>query len=213
MCIRDRDYGEPYAGLAETYVQDWFLGAEPALGRAFDLARQAEARDPTLPLVQEALSTVHLFKREHAEAVVSAQRWIALEPSNADAHAALAGALHFAGDNEQVVALIDKAMRLNPYYPFYYPHYAGMANLALRRFDAAVAALKRAIVRNPDAPWPHVFLAACTGIWGSRTWPAISSPKAGGSTRTCRWHRCQSCCRTGTTRTWTSWSTACARRA
>lgn len=159
----DPDYGEPYAGLAETYVQDWLSGTEPALDRAFRLARQAEARSPTLPLVQEALSTVHLFKRQQAEAVSSARRWTELEPSNADAYAALAAALHFAGDNKQVVALIDKAMRLNPRYPFYYPHYAGMANLAMRRCDVAATALTRAIARNPDALWPHVVLAACYG--------------------------------------------------
>ena len=157
----DPDYAEPYAGLAETYVQEWFMGSEPALDRAFELAQQATARDPKLPLVQEALSTVHLFKKQHAEAIATARRWIELEPSNADAYATLAGAMHFSGDNEEVIALIEKAMRLNPFYPFFYPHYIGLANLAMRRFDEAVVALKRSVVRNPEALWPHVFLAAC----------------------------------------------------
>lgn len=159
----DPDYAEPYAGLAETYVQEWFMGSEPTLDRAFEVAQQAAARDPTLPLVQEALSTVHLFKRQHAKAIATARRWIELEPSNADAYATLAGAMHFSGENDEVVALIKKAMRLNPFYPFYYPHYIGLANLGMRRFDEAVVALKRAVVRNPDALWPHVFLAVCHG--------------------------------------------------
>ncbi len=162
----DPDYAEPYAGLAETYVQDWFMGAEPTLDRAFELAQQATARDPTLPLVKEALSTVHLFKKQHAEAIATARRWIELEPSNADAYATLAGAMHFAGENEEVIALIEKAMRLNPFYPFFYPHYIGLANFSMRRFDEAVVALKRGVVRNPEALWPHVFLAACHGHLG-----------------------------------------------
>jgi len=165
----DPDYAEPYAGLAETYVQEWFMGAEPTLDRAFELAQQATARDPNLPLVQEALSTVHLFKKQHAESIATAQRWIDLEPSNADAYATLAGAMHFSGDNEEVIALVEKAMRLNPFYPFYYPHYIGLANMAMRRFDEAVVALKRAVVRNPEALWPHVFLAACYGHLGETT--------------------------------------------
>ncbi len=159
----DQNYAEPYAGLAETYVQDWFMGLEPTLDRALDLAQQATSRDPTLPLVQEALSTVLLFNRQHTEAVETARNWITLEPSNAEAYAALAGASHFSGKNQEVVLLIERAMRLNPFYPFYYPHYIGMANFMLRQFEDADALLKRAIRRNPDALWPHVYLTACCG--------------------------------------------------
>ncbi len=165
----DPGYAEPYAGLAETYVQDWFMGDQPALDRAFELAQQAAARDPSLPFVQEALSTVHLFKKQHAEALATARRWIDLEPSNADAYATLAGTLHFAGENEEVIALLEKAMRLNPFYPFFYPHYMGLANLGMRRYDEAVAALKRSIALNPEVLWPHVVLAACHGHMGENT--------------------------------------------
>ncbi len=162
----DPDYAEPYAGLAETSVQDWFMGREPTLDRAFALAQSAAERDADLPLVQEALSTVYLFQGRSPEAVATARRWIDLEPGNAEAYATLAGALHFAGENEAVVALIETAMRLNPHYPFYYPHYVGLANLGLRRFEPAVAAFKRAVSRSPQALWPHVFLAAAYGHLG-----------------------------------------------
>ena len=91
------------------------MGSEPALDRAFELAQQAKARDPSLPLVQEALSTVQLFKKQHAEAISTARRWIEIEPSNADAYTTCAGALHFAGENEEVIAMVEKAMRLNPF--------------------------------------------------------------------------------------------------
>jgi adenylate cyclase len=161
--VLDPDYAEPYAGLAETCVQNWFMGSEPNLDRAFEFAGQAADRDPELPLVYEALSTVYLFRREHDSAIAAARSWIALEPNNADAYATLAGAMHFSGENNDVMTLIEKAMRLNPFYPFFYPHYIGMANLIMRRFEAASVALKRAIVRNPDALWPHVYLAACHG--------------------------------------------------
>jgi adenylate cyclase len=161
--VLDPDYAEPYAGLAETYVQDWFMGLEPTLDQAFEMVQQATARDPTLPLVQEASSTVRLFRQQHAEAVETSRSWIALEPGNAEAYVSLAGALHFSGEHREVVLLIERATRLNPLYPFYYPHYVGMANMMMHRFEEAVALFKRAIVRNPDALWPHVFLAACCG--------------------------------------------------
>lgn len=164
----DPDYAEPYAGLSETYVQEWFAGSVSALDRAYDLAKQATSRDPMLPLVQEALSTVHLFRREHDAAITTACRWIELEPSDAEAYAALAGAKHFAGQNREVVPLIETATRLNPYFPFYYPHYIGLANLAMGRFEDAATAFRRAITRNPDTVWPHFFLAASLGHLSER---------------------------------------------
>lgn len=159
----DPEYAEPYAGLAETYIQDWFMGSDPGLDRAYELAQQASSRDPALPLVQEALSTVYLFRKQHEEAVATARNWITLEPGNAEAYAALAGALHYSGDNLEVIQLIERAIRLNPIYPFYYPHYMGMANCMMRRFEEAIPLLQRAIKRNPDDVWPHVVLAACYG--------------------------------------------------
>ncbi|MEO1016227.1 MAG: adenylate/guanylate cyclase domain-containing protein [Pseudomonadota bacterium] len=165
----DPDYAEPYAGLAETYVQDWLMGSEPTLDRAFQLAKSAATRDPTLPLVQEALSTVRTFRKEHDEAIAAARHWIDLEPSNADAYATLAGAMHFSGRNEEVIPLVETAMRLNPFYPFFYPHYIGLAKVGTNHFDEAVVAFEQALDRNSEALWPHLFLAVCYGHLGKET--------------------------------------------
>lgn len=162
----DPDYATPYAGLAETYVQDWFRGAEPALDRAFELAEQAKARAPSLPLVQEALSTVHLFKRNHAEAIATAEQWIALEPNNADAHAALAAALMCSGQPERVFPLIDEAERLDPFFPSYFPLYRGQTCFLMARYEEAVPFIRRSIRLNPDLLPAHLFLAACYGHLG-----------------------------------------------
>jgi len=164
----DPDYAEPYAGLAEPYVHDWLVGGEPTLDNAFEMAAKANALDPRAPLVNEALSTVYLFRRQHAEAMATARRWIDMEPSNAEAYANLAGAKVFAGDYHDVAGLIEQATLLNPIYPFYYPHYIGMANLMMRRFDAAAVLLRRAIERNAEALWPHVYLAAACGHLGRK---------------------------------------------
>ena len=164
----DPDYAEPYAGLAETWVQDWFTGSEQTLDGALELAHAAAARDPLLPLVQEALSTVYLFRRQHEKALETAQRWVDLEPGSADSYANLAGVMHFSGMNDRVIDLVEKAMRLDPLYPFFYPHYIGLAKFGMHRFDEAVAAFKRAVSRNPEVIWPHVLLAAAYGHLNDR---------------------------------------------
>jgi adenylate cyclase len=162
----DPSYAAAHAGLAETYLHEWFLGSAGALERAFELAQTAKGLDPSLPLVYEALSSVHLFKRQHDEAVAAAGRWIEIEPGNAEAYANLAGILHFAGEPARVAGLIEKAKRLNPFYPFYYPLYVGQACFTMQRFADAVEIIKRSIAHNRESLPSHFYLAACYGQLG-----------------------------------------------
>jgi adenylate cyclase len=162
----DPSYAAAYAGLAETYLHEWFMGSPEALERAFELAQTAKRLDPSLPLVYEALASVHLFKRQHEEALAAARRWIEIEPGNAEAYANLAGILHFAGEPERVAGLIEKAKRLNPFHPFYYTLYVGQACFTMRRFEDAVAIITRSIAHNPESLPSQFFLAACYGQMG-----------------------------------------------
>ena len=104
--------------------------------------------------------------RQHDKALAAAKRWVEIEPGNAGAHANLAGTLLFSGEPEQVEGLIKKAMRLDPFYPFYYPLYVGMAQFTMRRFADAAQSLKRSVTRNPHALPSLFFLAATYGQLG-----------------------------------------------
>jgi adenylate cyclase len=136
------------------------------LERAYELALRANVLNPSLPIVWEALGNVQLFRKQHEEAVAAAKQWVKIEPGNAEAYANLAAALHFDGESEQVIQLIEKAMHLNPYYPFYYLQYQGQAYLAMERYDEALEALMRTTTRNSEALTAHVYLAACFGLLG-----------------------------------------------
>ncbi|MDX1401086.1 MAG: adenylate/guanylate cyclase domain-containing protein [Kiloniellales bacterium] len=162
----DPEYASAYAGLAETYMHDWFRGAPDALEHSYDLAQRANALNPDLPLVYEALGNIQLFRKRHADGVAAAEEWVKIEPGSADAYANLAGALHFYGEQERVIQLVEKAMQLNPYYPFYYLQYVGQAYFAMARYEDAIEALRRTTIRNPEALTPLVYLAACFGLVG-----------------------------------------------
>ena len=164
----DPNYAAAYAGLAMTCLHEWFQGSTDALERAYDLALKANELGPSLPLVCEALGNVQLFRRQYDEAVAVARRWIEIEPGNADTYANLAGALIVRGEPEQVISLIDKAMRLNPFYPFYYVLYKGLAYQAMERYEEALDAIKRSVAHNPDALHPQIHLAACLGLLGMK---------------------------------------------
>jgi len=162
----DPNYAAAYAGLAGVRLHEWFQGSSDALDRAFELALRAKELDPSLPLVYEALGNVHLFKRQYDEAIAAMKRWVEVEPGNADAIANLAAVLNFSGEPEQVAPMIEKAIRLNPFYPFYYTLYIGQAYLVMQRYEEALEALKRSATRNPEAPTTHLYLAACYGLMG-----------------------------------------------
>ena len=162
----DPGYAAAYAGLAETCMHDWFMGAPGALDEAFDFARAAEERDPALSLVQEALSGIHLFRRQHDQAIAAAERWIELEPGSAEAYANLAGILHFAGEPDRVAGLVEKAKRLDPFHPFYYTLHIGQALFTMRRLAEAATTIKRSIAHNPESLSAQFFLAACYGQLG-----------------------------------------------
>jgi len=162
----DPNYAAGYAGLAMSYLHDWFMGSSGALDQAFELALKASVLDPSLPLVYVALGNIHLFKKQYDEALSAIERWVEVEPGNADAYANLAGVMHFYGEPEQCIPLTDKAMRLNPFYPFYYVLYRGQAYLVMERYEEAVDALKRSAAHNPEALESHLYLAACYGLLG-----------------------------------------------
>ncbi len=164
----DPNYAAAYAGLAMTCLHEWFRGSADALDRAYDFALKASELGPSLPLVCEALGNILLFRRRYDEAVAAAQRWIKIEPGSADSYANLAGALIVCGEPEQVISLVDKAMRLNPFYPFYYILYKGLAYQAMERYEEALDAIKRSVAHNPDALHPQIHLAACLGLLGMK---------------------------------------------
>ena len=56
------------------------------------------------------------------------------------------------------MGLIEKAMRLNPRYPYDYLSQLGMAYGLARRYEEAIAALQSAIIRNPNFSSPHLHL-------------------------------------------------------
>jgi tetratricopeptide (TPR) repeat protein len=57
-------------------------------------------------------------------------------------------------------------MRLDPHYTDMFLHILGQAHFGLGRYDDAIAALKRRIIRNPDTDASRILLAAAYGHLG-----------------------------------------------
>jgi len=100
------------------------------------------------------------------EAVVEAEKAVALDTNDATALAGLADALIKAGRAAEGLDYIEQALRLDPHYPPDYLIILGAAQFGMERYEEASATFERAVKRNPDNEIPFVYLASAYGRLG-----------------------------------------------
>jgi len=159
----DPQYAGAYAALSWAHLQEWILqwSQDPqTLAQAFALAQQAAALDDFLPLAHSILGIAYLFQKQHEQAIAEGERAITLDPNYADGYAWLGVIFNFAGRPEEAIGLVEKALRLNPRDPFFYLFNLGHAYRLTYRYEGAITAFKRVLIRNPNFLAAHAQLLA-----------------------------------------------------
>jgi adenylate cyclase len=131
----DPQFARAYANLAATHRQDWTYewttDLPAAEQRAFNLAQQSVALDPSLPYGHQQLAYLYVYSVRHEQAIAEAREAVRLGgPSYADGHAALAQMLIYAGQPQEAIELMEKAMSLDP-KPVYYRYHLGQAHYVM----------------------------------------------------------------------------------
>ncbi len=147
----DPGYSRAYAAMSRTLNYDWRYSwdenASRLLDRALDLAQQAVHLDNFDARGYSELGFVHLYKKQHDASIASYERALKLNPNDADMMAEMADALAHCGRPEDAVELLQRAMRLNPYYPDWYSWNLSGAYHQLREYEKAIETVKR--MQNP----------------------------------------------------------------
>jgi tetratricopeptide (TPR) repeat protein len=126
------------------------------------------------------LGLVYGLQQQYDQAIAEGERAIALDLNNADSYANQALALIFAGRPEEVLRMLEQAMRLNPRYPPWYLFELGFAYRLTGRYTEAIATLKEVINRSPTFIDAHVNLARNHWEqWLSQQSPAAQSLEPG----------------------------------
>jgi len=162
----DPNYAFAWNSIAWTHLVDfrygWGDSRAESMKRGIEIAKKASALDDTQPEIHLFWNVAYLFQRQYEKAVDEGKLAIKLEPSNATGHMLQSMALHFAGNFEESIFHINKAMRLSPYYPTVYLKYLAMSYCMAGEYEKAVAPLKKVIerakVEGSQLVPPHIHL-------------------------------------------------------
>ena len=148
------EYASAYAGIAWTYLTEPWLGwsesPQQSIALAMEYARKCLALNESFSDAHAALGLIYLVMRQWEKAIEECELSVSLTPNSADNMAMLATALRTVGRVEEALAMLEKAIRLNPMPPDWYMHEFGSCYRLMRRYDEAIEVLKRVLDRSPD---------------------------------------------------------------
>jgi adenylate cyclase len=138
------------------------------IAQADELASRALAIDPNSPDAHYSKGSSFQVERRFEEAKAEYERAIALNPSQMNAYQGLSLATLNTGQPEEVIALVEKAIRLSPRDPLRTSWFVleGLANIMLRRDEQALELLRRVATVNPKPIVPQAWLAAALALTG-----------------------------------------------
>ncbi|MEM9630104.1 MAG: tetratricopeptide repeat protein [Pseudomonadota bacterium] len=147
----DPKYARAMAAKSRTLNLDWRYNWAPepeiAIDNALVLALDAIEQDSLDARGFGELGFAHLYRKEHDAAISAYERAIKLNPNDADLMSDMADALAHCGRSVEAIELLEKAMRLNPFYPDQYLWHLGGAYYNLKQYEEAISSIKS--MQNP----------------------------------------------------------------
>jgi tetratricopeptide (TPR) repeat protein len=168
----DPEFSAAYSYLAQAYSlaveNEWTDRPDELIKLAVTTAKKGIEIDPELPFAHWSLARINSrsYLRDFEQSLDGFEKSIALDPNYADGYVMLASVQIYVGQAEKALGNIERGMRINPHFPFWYIHTLGQAQFALTRYEAAEDSFKKAIARNPAVGWPRRWLVATYGHLG-----------------------------------------------
>ncbi|HKL49629.1 MAG TPA: tetratricopeptide repeat protein [Wenzhouxiangellaceae bacterium] len=154
----DPGFGLAAAGLCRASWERYEYRREPELAEiAFERCEQTGQRYPELAETRIALGSLQLGTGRAADAEISFEKALELEPNNAEAHAGLGLSLRDQGAFESAATELLKAIDMDPAYWRFRSDLGGVYYFA-GELEAAIGAVQQAIRLNPDHPDPYSIL-------------------------------------------------------
>lgn len=170
--VLDGQYAYAYAHLAQIHTMNgqfgWVDDIKEADAMALKLAQKSVRLDPAMPFARWGLSRILTREsiNQNDRAIEEMEKAIELDPSYADAHAFLGLLYIYDGRAEESLPLLERAMKINPSFPFWYYFGVGLAQFFMADYQASVENLEISVERNPTVFFTRQALAAALAMAG-----------------------------------------------
>jgi adenylate cyclase len=158
------DYASAYASIAATHIKEVMVGwgdSPPnSLKLAMEYAQKCLTLDESFSDAHAVLGLIYLVMRQWDKAVEESELAVSLNPNGADNIVILALVFRAVGRVEEALALLNKALRLNPMPPNYYLQEFGSCYRLLGRYEEAIIMLKRVLDDDPNYLFSRLNLIA-----------------------------------------------------
>jgi adenylate cyclase len=166
----DPIYARAHALLTFTYTTAWVqpldasYGDPGTLSRALQSGRKAVQLDPFLPAAHAYLAIVLTFSGQHEASIAEHERAIALNPNFSDW--TFGADVLKAGDPARAIEVLQRHMRLDPFYVPQALAYLGLAHYMLKQYAKAIPPLRETASRAPN-------------YWRCRAWLTAAYAQSG----------------------------------
>ena len=165
----DPDYGIAYALLAVMRYHQWFgeLNSpdNAVLDDSFRLAQRAVELAGNESTCFSILSQVCLWRRSYDLALQHMQRALEINSTNQWNTADMGNILAYLGRADEAIAWLNRARQIDPYFdPAWYWQALGRTQMLLRRYEEAIAAFERPLLRPFEI---CAYLAGCHARLGA----------------------------------------------
>jgi len=166
----DPNHSQSHAGLSWAYVFDYFNrwsdDPDGSLTLAKKYAEQAVKEDSNEPLARAMAGLVALLQKDFDRATSEVEIALSLNPNYAFAYNCL-GSIHtYSGRPREAIAVIERAMRLDPAWTQQYLHFLGTAYLLAGKYETAAALLRQRVSLVPSTDFTRGVLASALGHLG-----------------------------------------------
>jgi tetratricopeptide (TPR) repeat protein len=170
--------GYRHLGWYHFMLGSWGKSPRENFKKAYGFALKAISLDEYDGMSHGLLGNVYLKMRQHEQAIAAGKRAIELFPNGADVHMFLGYTLNYAGRPDEALEYLNKAIRLNPFPPYYIPRSIGHSYLLKGQYEKALPEFKKALHLAPESPEIPIWLAVNYILLGREEEARASAKKA-----------------------------------
>ena len=161
----DPEFSRAYVALAwirfNVGIRGWSQTPEESFRQGIELATKAIALDESLADAYTIRGVIYSSLRQHAEALIEAERGFELNPSGTEVIAGLARCHLYSGNYEKALETAELGIRMAPVEFAWLPSLKGRAYFHLENFAKSIHFLKKSLQLGSDnALTNHVYLVA-----------------------------------------------------